>query len=39
MPDNLDYMVATLKLKSIGTKIDYLTPAQKKYLSSWEVGT
>lgn len=33
-----DY-VSTLKLNSMGIKIDALTNEQKKYLSSWEEGT
>lgn len=39
LPAKLDYQVASLKLKSMGTTIDKLTPEQKKYLSSWEMGT
>ena len=39
VPDAIDYKVASLKLKSLGTKIDTLTPEQKKYLSSWQEGT
>ncbi|MCL5436168.1 MAG: adenosylhomocysteinase [Patescibacteria group bacterium] len=35
----LDEEVASLKLKSLGIKIDVLTPRQKKYLSSWDEGT
>ncbi len=38
-PKSIDKMVASLKLKSMGIKIDVLTPAQKKYLSSWDMGT
>ncbi len=38
-PKSIDKMVASLKLKSMGIKIDTLTPAQKKYLSSWDMGT
>lgn len=38
-PKNIDKTVASLKLKSMGIRIDTLTPAQKKYLSSWEMGT
>lgn len=33
-----DY-VSTLKLSSMGVKIDTLTEEQKKYLSSWQEGT
>jgi adenosylhomocysteinase len=39
VPDDIDREIARLKLKSMGIKIDVLTPAQKKYLSSWEMGT
>ncbi len=39
VPDKLDLEVASLKLKSMGIKIDSLTEEQKKYLSSWEFGT
>ncbi len=38
-PQAIDKQVASLKLKSMGIKIDTLTPAQKKYLTSWEMGT
>lgn len=37
-PD-IENTVATLKLKSMNINIDQLTPEQKKYLSSWEIGT
>ena len=36
---NIDQMIAKLKLKALGIKIDTLTAEQKKYLSSWEMGT
>jgi adenosylhomocysteinase len=39
VPRNIDAWVARLKLKSMGIEIDTLTPEQKKYLSSWEMGT
>jgi adenosylhomocysteinase len=39
VPDNIDKNIADLKLKSLGIKIDKLTPEQKKYLASWEMGT
>ncbi len=39
LPAYLDRMVATLKLKSIGVRIDKLTTTQKKYLSGWTQGT
>ncbi len=39
LPEKLDQGVATLKLKSMGISADRLTPEQKKYLASWEMGT
>ncbi len=39
LPEEIDQHIAELKLKAIGTKIDYLTEEQKKYLASWEEGT
>ncbi len=39
LPAKLDYQVATLKLRSMGIAIDKLTAEQKKYLSSWKMGT
>ena len=39
VPREVDLQVATHKLKSMGVKIDWLTPVQKKYLASWKVGT
>ena len=39
VPQEIDEWVASLKLKSMGIKIDKLTPEQKKYLASWEMGT
>jgi adenosylhomocysteinase len=39
VPEKLDNMIASLKLKSMGVSIDRLTPEQKKYLASWEMGT
>ena len=39
VPENIDKMIAALKLKALGIKIDTLTPEQEKYLSSWEIGT
>jgi len=39
VPDKIDAMIAKLKLESMGIRIDKLTPEQKNYLSSWEVGT
>ena len=39
VPQPIDKQIARLKLKSLGIRIDKLTPEQKKYLSSWEIGT
>ncbi|WP_457641512.1 adenosylhomocysteinase [Persephonella sp.] len=39
VPDELDFEVASLKLKAMGIEIDQLTEEQKEYLSSWEHGT
>ena len=39
LPEKIDATIATLKLKSMGIKIDKLTAEQKKYLASWEMGT
>ncbi len=39
VPQSIDRKVARLKLKTMGVKIDGLTGEQKKYLSSWEMGT
>lgn len=39
VPDDIDKNIAALKLKSLGITIDTLTPEQKKYLASWEIGT
>jgi adenosylhomocysteinase len=39
VPRAIDELVATLKLASMGIKIDVLTPAQAEYLSSWQHGT
>ncbi len=39
VPKEIDNMVATLKLKSMGMEIDKLTAEQSKYIASWEEGT
>ena len=39
VPEKIDSEIARLKLKSLGVKIDSLTPEQKEYLASWELGT
>jgi len=39
IPEAIDREIARLKLDAIGARIDRLTPQQKKYLASWEMGT
>ncbi len=39
IPTEIDDEIARLKLRSMGVKIDRLTPEQKQYLSAWEMGT
>lgn len=39
LPEEIDLEIASLKLQSLGIKIDELTAEQKKYLASWEAGT
>ncbi len=39
VPKEIDEKIAELKLQSMGIKIDVLTEEQKKYLSTWEMGT
>ena len=39
VPAEIDDWVARLKLKAMGASMDRLTPEQKKYLASWEMGT
>jgi adenosylhomocysteinase len=39
VPKEIDEKIAELKLQSMGIKIDELTAEQKKYLSTWEMGT
>lgn len=39
LPDEIDQQIARLKLQSMGVRIDTLTPEQKRYLESWELGT
>jgi adenosylhomocysteinase len=38
VPENIDKEIARLRLNAMGVKIDKLTPEQKKYLASWEMG-
>jgi adenosylhomocysteinase len=39
VPKEIDEEIAALKLRSMGSAIDVLTPAQKKYLLDWKEGT
>lgn len=39
VPEKIDREISRLKLKTIGIKVDILSPEQKKYLKSWEMGT
>ena len=39
VPPAIDKEVARLKLKSMGTTIDTLTPEQVKYMATWSEGT
>jgi adenosylhomocysteinase len=39
VPKEIDEKIAETKLASMGIKIDELTEEQKKYLSTWEMGT
>ncbi|MCI2976483.1 MAG: adenosylhomocysteinase [Ferrimicrobium sp.] len=39
VPRDIDASVAKLKLATMGTTIDELTPAQREYLASWTSGT
>jgi adenosylhomocysteinase len=39
VPLDIDREIARLKLRSMGVAIDPLTPEQKRYLESWEMGT
>lgn len=39
VPESIDTCVAEMKLRAMGIKIDKLTLEQKKYLTSWEIGT
>lgn len=39
VPEEIDREIARLKLSSIGIKIDTLNRQQKRYLTSWEMGT
>ncbi|MCQ2739847.1 MAG: adenosylhomocysteinase [bacterium] len=37
LPETVDNAIATLKLESMGIRIDSLTPEQEEYLNSWKL--
>ncbi len=39
VPEEVDQVIASIKLQSMGIQIDTLTDEQVKYLNSWEEGT
>jgi adenosylhomocysteinase len=39
VPERIDKQIAKEKLAAMQVKIDRLTPEQKKYLASWDLGT
>jgi len=39
LPERIDRDIARLKLASLGVSVDRLTPEQRQYLASWELGT
>ncbi len=39
LPESVDLEIASLKLKSMGVKIDELTPEMIEYMNSWRTGT
>ncbi len=39
VPKKIDELVARLKLKAVGAKIDELTEEQKAYIATWQAGT
>ena len=39
VPREIDEKIAFLKLEALGLKTEILTPEQKEYLTSWELGT
>ena len=39
VPDDIDQVIASLKLAALGIEIDELTEEQETYLNSWTMGT
>jgi adenosylhomocysteinase len=39
VPTDIDAEIARLKLQALGVQLDELTPEQREYLDSWEIGT
>jgi adenosylhomocysteinase len=39
VPAQIDDKVSRVKLAAMGVRLETLTPEQKKYLASWEMGT
>ncbi|HLC25521.1 MAG TPA: adenosylhomocysteinase [bacterium] len=39
VPQEIDREISSLKLHTLGIRIDTLSPEQEKYLASWEMGT
>ena len=39
VPEHIDRQVASLKLETMGIRVDELTAEQKEYLAAWEQGT
>jgi adenosylhomocysteinase len=39
VPQNIDKMIAVMKLKTMGIEIDDITKEQQDYMSSWKEGT
>ncbi|KPV65399.1 MAG: S-adenosyl-L-homocysteine hydrolase [Candidatus Bathyarchaeota archaeon BA1] len=39
VPKDIDELVASLKLRTMGVEIDELTEEQRRYLATWEAGT
>ena len=39
VPEEIDQLVASLKLKAMDIEIDELTAEQREYLSTWDEGT